>query len=166
MLNEKGMASVEMIPILMMFVILVNFGMGFFGVIHSGILNSIAARNYAFETFRSRANLNYLRDTDDSQLVYYWNDGFRFHSIVEEKAKSDTWTATKRPIKFTDTNTQPEKLANVNDHNDKIRNKLKESGAVSQVFSGKTVNDGDAGVSPVWIMTSYGICLRASCDAP
>lgn len=165
MLNEKGMASVEMIPILLMFVLLVNFGLGFFGVIHSGILNSIAARNYAFETFRNRTNLNYLRDEEGSDAVYYWNDGFRFHGIVDEKSKSNVFMATKRPIKFTDTNTQPEKMASVNDHNEKVR-KITEGKAVSQVFTGKTVAEGDAGVSPVWIMTSYGICLRASCDAP
>jgi hypothetical protein len=167
MLNEKGMASIEMIPILMMFVLLVNFGLGFFGVIHAGILNSIAARNYAFETFRNRANLNYLRDDAASDVIYYWNEGFRFHSIVGEDSKNaNNWVATKRPIKFTDTNTEPESLANVNDHNNTIREKLKDTGAVSDVFDGRKKTDDKSGVSPVWLMTSYGICLRASCDAP
>lgn len=48
--NEKGMAVLEMIPILVVFVLFINFSLGFFGAIHSGILNSIASRNYAFET--------------------------------------------------------------------------------------------------------------------
>lgn len=162
MLNQKGMASVEMIPILMMFIVLVNFGLGFFGVIHSGILNSIAARNYAFETFRNRANLNYLRDTSTSDPVFYGNKGFRYHFVHAEGDKRSLAVATKRPIKFTEVVTPTDALGSADDHNKKVKS-IKDTGAVSEVFTGKNKVDGDAGVSPVWIMTSYGICLRASC---
>lgn len=164
MLNQKGMASVEMIPILMMFIVLVNFALGFFGVIHSGILNSIAARNYAFETFRNRADLNYLRDAAGAQAISYLGKGFRYHFVVAENEKREEAVATKRPIKFTEVVSPADPLATANDHEKKVRS-IKDKGAVSEVFAGKTKAEGDSGVSPVWIMTSYGICLRASCDA-
>jgi len=123
MLNQKGMSTLEMVPILTVFLLLVNFGMGFFGVIHSGIMNSIAARNYAFETFRSRTNLNYLRDEITSDVnPYYSQVGFRFHSIVGEDAKTaNLWIATKRPIKFSEVNTGIENIAPATAHNQTIR---------------------------------------------
>ena len=86
--NQKGTAMVEVVPLLVIFVLLINFSLGFFGVIHAGILNSIAARNYAFETFRNRAVLNYLRDIADSDDVTYRREGFRFHGIKIEGTRS------------------------------------------------------------------------------
>ena len=50
--NDHGMAVLEMIPIMIIVVLLLSFSFGFFGLIHTGILNSIGARNYAFETFK------------------------------------------------------------------------------------------------------------------
>ena len=70
--NQKGMAVFEIVPLLVLFVLLLNFVFGFFGIIHSGILNSIAARNYAFETFRNRTSLNYIRDESTSDLDFYF----------------------------------------------------------------------------------------------
>ena len=168
MLNQKGNAAIEMLPILSLFVLLVNFGMGFFGIIHSGILNSIAARNYAFETFRNRANLNYLRDEGTSASFAdnpnYWNANFRFHSIVEEGAQTNTWTVTKRPLKFTEMNTGINVTSNASDQQT-VRSKMTdESKKTSEYFTGQTPQDGNSGVSPVWVMTSYGICLNSVCE--
>ena len=42
---------------MVIFVMLMSFGMGLFGVVHTAILHSIAARTYSFETFRQRTNL-------------------------------------------------------------------------------------------------------------
>lgn len=164
MLNQKGMATIEMIPILILFVVLVNFTLGFFGVIHSGILNSIAARNYAFESFRNRANLNYLRDENmGANNPFYSLEGFRYHSIVAEDAKQDnSWVATKRPIKFSDLKTGSDPIAGTGEHNSVIR-RMAEEKKTSEYFTGQNKNDGNAGVSPVWIMTTYGICLNATC---
>ena len=166
MLNQKGNAAVEMIPVLVIFLVLVNFGMGFFGIIHSGILNSIAARNYAFETFRNRANLNYLRDEPADRYVYYAKTSFRIHGSVNENATPNTWTATKRPLRFTDVNTGiKDPLASTTDHNETVRSKMNDEGKkTSEYFQGKTVKDPDDGVSPVWIMSTYGICLNPTCE--
>jgi len=86
--DERGMAVFEIIPILVIFVVLINFSLGFFGIVHSGILSSIAARNYAFETFRNRANLNYFRDEDmGDELKYSFMTLFksRFHDVISER---------------------------------------------------------------------------------
>ncbi len=70
--NEKGMAMLEMIPILVVIVLFVNFSLGFWSHSH-GNFHSIAARNYVFETFRNRSNLTYFRSNDASALSYHYD---------------------------------------------------------------------------------------------
>lgn len=162
------MATLEMIPILTVFIILVNFTFGFFGVIHSGILNSIAARNYSFETFRNRTNLNYLRDKAGADKVIYSPTGARYHAIIYESRKANSgvdFTATLRPIKMTEVAAgEAEGLGEKADHGQDVRN-IKDDGKTSDVFTGKMKTDGKAGVNPVWIQTRYGICLNSKCVA-
>jgi hypothetical protein len=154
--NQNGTAMVEVVPLLVIFVLLINFALGFFGVIHAGILNSIAARNYAFETFRNRAVLNYLRDISDSDDVTYRREGFRFHGIKKEGVRGSEWVATTRPIKFTDTNQLDDPLGSQSDHNQGLR----------RIAEGQRVSDAglEDGVNPVWVRTMYGICLNAKCS--
>ncbi len=97
--NQKGIAVFESIPIILVMILLLNFSIGFFGVVHTGILNSIASRNYAFETFRHRADNKYFRSK--SELPYN-KKGFRFHGTVSELTKQDDnrFVATSRPIDF------------------------------------------------------------------
>ncbi len=165
MLNsQSGMSTIEIVPVLAIFIMLVNFSLGFFGVIHSGILNSIAARNYAFETFRNRANLIYLRDcvteagpgTCDNfaSPTQYSNVGFRFHGVVSEKGRVNTFDATLRSIKFTE-RTLASEIKGVNEH----------EFAVKQIVEGKRATDSgiDEGTNPVWIKTVHGICLNTKC---
>lgn len=162
--NESGMASIEMIPVLVLFMLLINFTIGFFGVIHSGILNSIAARNYAFETFRNRANLNYLRD-EQSEAVTYIKAQYRFHSVVGEQAGNvNSWVATVRNIKFTNVGAPTEDRATASEHNSDIRGMADESKKTSDTFTGETAEDAKSGMSRVWVMTSYGICLTSKCE--
>ena len=167
--NQDGMATIEMIPILMLFLLLVNFTLGFFGVIHSGILNSISARNYAFETFRNRSNLTYLRDEASAdKMPNYAKSGYRFHSTVSEgKNPNSHWLATARPIMFTELNQGIDSINTDSDHNITIRsmNSSPEGTATSEFFPGTSRTSGDVGVDPVWIMTSYGICLNATCGS-
>jgi hypothetical protein len=166
---DAGMASVEIVPIILLFAMLFNFTLGFFGVIHSGILNSIAARNYAFETFRNRTSLVYLRDdglTSASNEVdaRYTKTGFRFHGIISETNNgAQAWIATQRPIKFTDAGGLDEPLGDKGDHTALVRT-VQSVGKVSDTFTGKTAEEGKAGVNPVWIQTLYGICLNSTCS--
>lgn len=166
--KQKGMASIEMVPILLLFAMLFNFTLGFFGVIHTGILNSISARNYAFETFRNRTNLTYLRDSDTRTATEeidarYTKVGYRFHGIISETNNATDWIATQRPIRFTDTNVGlDEPLGDANDHRTLVRN-IQSTGKVSDTFTGKTEEEGKSGVNPVWLQTLYGICMNSRC---
>ena len=156
--NEKGLAVFEIVPILVIFVILINFSLGFFGIVHSGILNSIAARNYAFETFRNRANLNYFRDVpmDDLKDSFMATAKYRYHGIISERPNiANSWIATKRPVKFSELNEQSTDSANTH------------VSRVPQVATGKRVSE-SPGItkdefSKVWVRTVYGICLNKQC---
>lgn len=154
--NQKGIAVFEIVPILVIFVLLLNFALGFFGVIHSGILNSIAARNYAFETFRNRANLSRLRDTEDSANNFtYLKAGYRFHGIVSDGLRSsEDFIATKRNIKFTESR-QPSSADDANSHNLNV----------PKIAAGSKASDviGEGEFESVWIRTVYGICLNKTC---
>jgi hypothetical protein len=155
--SQRGNAMIEMIPVLAIFVLLVNFSLGFFGIIHTGILNSIAARNYAFETFRNRSSLVYLRDTPTTALNFtYTNNQMRFHGIVSEsKNTTEDFIATRRPARFSEISSAEELGAG--QHN-KIKG-IAEGKKASDVLG----EDRETGVNPVWVRTLYGICLTAAC---
>ncbi len=153
--NEKGMAIFEIVPILIIIVLFINFSLGFFGAIHTGILNSIAARNYAFETFRFRSNLSYFRNVSSSGGTNpnYDKTKFRTHGIgSDKKMGSNTWYATTRLIDFM--NFQPARAADQigapTDHNKSVRD----------LAGGRNEK---VGVNPIWIRTAYGICLDSNC---
>lgn len=154
--NEKGMAVFEMIPIIVVIVLFVNFSLGFFGAIHTGILNSIAARNYAFETFRNRSNLTYFRNSGGIvRQVNYAETQFRTHAVQsEKKSGSDNWFATTRVIDFMSFQKRAADQVGTSagEHNKNVR-ELKDS-------RNETV-----GVNPIWLRSVYGICLTAVCTA-
>lgn len=152
------MATLEMIPILIIVVLLINFTFGFFGVVHTGILNSISSRNYAFETFRNRANLTWFNPWSDSgDTIEYSNVGVRIHSTLSDKTPSDSkdFIATSRMVDFFTFGNSPgadiENQTNASVHVNKIQ-ELNESRRNDSI-----------GANPVWIKTSYGICLNAEC---
>ncbi|MFM6929447.1 MAG: hypothetical protein ACKOX6_13345 [Bdellovibrio sp.] len=155
--NEKGSAVIEVIPIVIVIVLFLNFSIGFFGAIHSGILNSIASRNYAFETFRHRANLNYFRSDKnvsvDTAQLFYTKYGLRFHGIKSEKSSSgNDWIATGRKIDFLDFAKRAVDIeGSAGDHNTNVRS-LDENQRNDRV-----------GVNPIWIKSQYGICLNSAC---
>jgi len=155
--SQRGNAILEVVPILAIFILIVNFSLGFFGLIHSGIMNSIAARNYAFETFRNRADLTYLRDATGSDTSFtYTVSQQRFHVIKSETTPvaADKFYATRRPIKFSD-----------------VRGVADERGSAGEHERGKSIIEGrrasevgiDEGVNPVWVRSAYGMCLVAAC---
>ena len=151
--NQKGLAMIETLPILVVFIILLAYGIGFYGVVHTGILNSIASRAYAFETFRNRADLTYFRDRPSGPNTLYLGLGNRVHGINHEDAAvtdgNPNIVATTRRLDFRDSNA--DSGANQQDHNDLVFE-----------IVGRNRGDG-VKASPVWIMISYGICLDAAC---
>lgn len=156
--SQKGMSMIEVLPMITIFVLIMNFAIGFFGVVHSGVKNSIASRNYAIETFRNRADLTYLRDT--GQVVSYKETQVRLHAKRSEFASAGSnaqasWSATKRPIRFTD-------YFSINPSDEALPGGTSARTQVdSQATSGERIDF--EGVNPVWIRVSYGICLSAQC---
>jgi hypothetical protein len=147
----------EIVPVLAIFILVINFSLGFFGLIHSGILNTIAARNYAFETFRNRADLNYIRDTGSDISFVYSTSEMRFHTIRNETTAGVDelkFYATRRPIKFSD-------IHEVSD----LRDSPQQHEQDKAIAEGKRASESgiDEGVNPAWVRSAYGICLVANC---
>ena len=151
--KQKGMASMEAMFSIILYLALLSFSLGFFGVVHSGIVNSIAARYSAFDIFNNRTYLKYHRDNEPSIHHSHKKNGFRFHTIIsEENSAGDTdFVATQRYIAFAKIH---EKKRGVD--NNKRRDMVEEA----------RNNNNDKGYSfnPVWVKTGYGICLNAFCN--
>lgn len=150
--NDKGMAIIEMIPIIIVIVLLMNYAIGFWGAIHSGVLNSIAARNYAFETFRHKSNLVYFRGENAKN---FFKVGQRVHTIAIENDSSDLTVATARNIDFL----KMRSIASAEIQGSEGQHDQEPS----KVVEGKRFEG--QGVNPIWIKSAYGICLNAACLA-
>jgi hypothetical protein len=152
--SEKGMAVLEIIPILVMFVLLISFTLGFFGVIHTGILQSISTRNYAFETFAHRQNLVYLRSNADDEAYknsFYQKSQVRYHYTVNENLHDGEQRPfpSERAIRFYASIEQEGRSDSIH------------SGEINKAEFGQRYTG--QGVNPVWIKVAYGICLTAAC---
>ncbi len=146
--NQRGLALIETLPLLVVFIMLMGFALGLFGVVHTSVLHSIGARTYNFETFRNRANLAYFREEGSgiANPLYLGTKGWRWHGVQAEEGSPDEIIATARDISF---GRSPAAEASEDIHNSKI-------------FSLQTRNR-DVSVSPVWVMVGYGMCLNAEC---
>ncbi len=160
--NEKGLATVETIPLLAIFVILLAYSFGSFGIIHTGILNSIAARTYAFETMRGRTNVTYFRDNVRTgvaiEAAHFLHKGNRVHGIRQETRPGDGaqgdegFYPTERPVRIGLGGIAGDaSRTTASIHNDRVFTDVQEQ-VQTQI-----------GVSPVWVMTQYGMCLNARC---
>jgi hypothetical protein len=156
--DERGMATIESIPLVLLFVFLLAYSLGAFGIIHTGIMNSISARAYAFETFRNRTNLVYFRDTPGpaSHTRQFRSVGNRTHGIMaEDRREGDNqYRATERPIRLGIRMPNVLGRNEVNVHNEKVH---------SQDLVGTGKRNTQVEVHPAWIMVQYGICINANC---
>jgi hypothetical protein len=172
--TEKGMAMIEAIPVLFMLVVLFNFSLGFFGAIHSGILNSIGSYNYALETFRFRSNLMYFRPGADN--INYSTSKNRVHGVTKEgnelsastPEEKSRWPATVRPITFNFVKNDAKKglssLTNVCDDNGCRTFDASTSTNIWNAKSEYEPVDGTVIQTPrIWVKTVYGICITADC---
>lgn len=149
--NEKGLAILETVPLIVIFVLLLSFGMGFFGIVHTAVLHSIAARAYSFETYRQRTNLYYFRE-DGSGLDRPFNftrKGWRYQAVNHESDTRERFVSTTRPVTIGKGAEAGD--ANVETHNQNIY----QLPVRNQRYS----------VNPVWVMVGYGICLNANCGS-
>jgi hypothetical protein len=156
--SERGMALVESIPVLFTLVIIFNFSLGFFGAIHSGILNSIASYNYTMETFRFRSNLVYFRPgaTGDNN---YSKARSRVHGIIQDgnnpNEERKVWPATIRSVAFTGNIGGEESSHKYADRNS--------DGIWSIDFDFIPQSSSSPSTPKIWVKTVYGICLNAEC---
>jgi hypothetical protein len=151
--NQRGIALLESVPLMVIFVMLMSFGVGLFGVVHTAILHSIAARAYSFETFRQRTNLSYFRE-DGSGLsagtaMNFTKKGWRYQAVQHENDPRPLFVATVRPIALGN-------RAPAGDNTEQQNNQ--------GIY---TIQDGARNTkyadNPVWIMVGYGICINATC---
>ena len=173
--NKTGLVILEAIPIIWVMFVLMGATLGSWGIVHTAVVNSIAARNYTFFLFNNRADLSYLRDfsnkyeyrsaplaRDFTNRYFKGNrgKGRRFSYINKENVGSTNKAhPTQRPVsfgknmKYTDSSgvaplIRPVSSARVwSDVSDRGRNKKRDK-------------DGKA-----WIMVGYGICLCATCNS-
>ena len=149
--NEKGMASIEATVMVVLFVSMIYYTFGFFGIVHTGILHNIHSRTYAFETFRHRANLMYFRSNRANRPLHYYETMSRLHGInTDTESNPQQQVATERPIIMgMDIN---EEGRTGSTHNRDVYDRVPAGGRNQSVS-----------VNPVWIMTMYGICLSNQC---
>lgn len=151
-LSHQGMATIESIALLSIFVVILGYQLGLFGAIHSGILNSIAARTFAFETFRNRTNLTYYRENVVLQKPdYYEQSQIRWHTVVKENINppSSLFHASARPISTVFIGDQGMRVLGRQDEHNNIYN-----------FDLKVRK---IEINPIWVMVGYGMCLNANC---
>lgn len=163
--SEDGMAIIEAVPVLFMMVLVFNFSLGFFGAIHSGILNSIGAYNYTIETFRFRSNLMYFRP--GVEKANYKVSSNRVHGVVKdgtEQSPSEAkgvWPVTVRSVTFSATKSQEIQNTPESDRNYAGRTSSSNIWYVTSLFTpeaGNTVQ-----TAKIWVKTVYGICVTADC---
>ncbi len=165
--TEKGMAFVEAIPVLFMVVIVFNFSLGFFGAIHSGILNSIASYNYTMETFRFRSNLMYFRP--GGGMKHYELSMARVHGVTADGVKNDDstkklWPVTVRDVAFNKAMTKVESMSGGAESVDHKYRRTPASKSVGYIDSNYLADGSNFTPSPeIWVKTVYGICLNADC---
>ncbi len=161
--NERGMATIETIPLIMVFVFMLCYEFGVFGVIHTGIMQSISARAYAFEIFRNRTNVVYFRDTLDRNTGQptggqFRKIGNRTHNIASEQrtsADTDDGIASERPLRVgIPMDPDVASRRDLERHNNKV---------FDQNLVGPQKRNQSVDVSPVWIQVQYGLCLDARC---
>ncbi|MGE0762787.1 MAG: hypothetical protein AB7N80_05870 [Bdellovibrionales bacterium] len=149
--NRRGLATVESIPLIVIFIMLSAYAMGMWGSVHTAILHSIAARTYAFETFRNRTDLRVFRENtnlDRSNLLSYANFGMRLHAVGAESRPDDgKFYVSRRPLSV---GFPPAaSTATREDH-------------LTRIFEIQPRNQ-SVDVGPIWLMIAYGICLDAQC---
>ncbi len=147
--GQEGMSLIETIPLVLVLATLLTFLLGFWGITHRHVLHSIAARTYAFETFRNRANLMYFIDQGNDAGNQYSRTLHRYHAI-RGASSTDNFIAASMPIRYPTSDTASNEP---NVHTNEIWQ------------PGRIPTEGRAQVSanPVWIMVGYGICLSAGC---
>ena len=174
--SERGTAIIESLPVLFMLVMVFNFSLGFFGAIHSGILNSIGSYNYTMETFRFRSDLMYFRPGADVKQNYLVSQN-RVHGTTQEGSEATveskaSWPATLRSITFNYSSSDPKrslasaltKVSNGAGESQRNYGGRSDTTNIWHATSDYAPEENDSIQTPrIWVKTIYGICLNADC---
>ncbi len=149
--NDRGLAVLESVIILFIFIVLSRYTLGFFGVTHTAILQSIASRTYTFEIFRHRSHLWWFRGNKPMPLSYHEYEN-RLHGTNNEIAQrggdKNQYPTERRIAMFVEEDPQGR---SANEH----------SRASGELRDGE--RNSAISLDPVWIKTQYGICLTEQC---
>lgn len=150
--EEGGFSLVEILPLIMVMSSLIGFLLGLWGMVHKNILGSIAARNYAFETFNHRSNLIYFNDVRDTgtNKNSYEQSGMRFHGYGDSQGFGIKAFTT--PYRFP-------AQENVNEPPALHRQRIWSQSIIPDAGEGQE----DGGTKSPWILIGYGICLNSDC---
>ncbi len=162
--DKQGIATLELVGFLILIVSMTGFLLGFWGALHSGVLNSTAARAYAFETFRNRVHLQYHRSTgpEGAAPTHLYNKQLRIHRVIhKENCEEDNFCVRSQGI-FLSLGLGGE-VGDTRATGD-YRNETMyaESELNSQGLSVRS-RYRRQGVDPIWSKVSYGICVRPQC---
>lgn len=158
MKNQSGMAIIETLPVLVIFLVLIGYSLGVFGILQTATLNSIGARVYLFETVRHRTDVTYFRTnapTTSPSIAQYATVGNRVSRVNSEQEPNvqdgHRFPATERPLALGLSDApHDENRNNESFHND----------VLPQLYNRKRLQDG---VAPVWLKIGYGLCLNVGC---
>ncbi len=158
--NQKGLAVLEALPVILVMFVLMGATLGTWGIVHTAILNSIAARNYIFYTFNNSSDLSYYGKG------FYRKRGYRF-SYISSKYQKDRGTkeeqATLRFVDFRNPNSTGHNTSEV----PKRRELTKDNWEHTRKNLHNNRRFKGPGADPAWVMVGYGICLNAQCgDTP
>lgn len=149
--DERGFAVIESVVMIVIFLTLLAYTIGFWGVIHTATLQSIASRNYAMEIFRHRSNLWYFRGNAVGDLRYHKFTS-RIHGTNNELSADGNdkrQYATER------------RVAMFQEEEPTGRSAAEHEKAMGGVSFG--VRNTSISLDPVWIKVQYGMCLTADC---
>lgn len=151
--NEKGFAVIESVVLIFVFLLLFWYSIGFFGVTHTAVLQSIASRTYTFEIFRHRSNLWYFRTNSALPLRYHGFES-RIHGTNNEisaTGQDKQQYATERRVAMFKSNDEEITGRSTQEH-------MKVGGEIQPGVRNTSVS-----LDPVWIRVQYGICLTVNC---
>ena len=142
--KEDGFAVIETLMFLMAFIVLTSVTIDFYTAIHTGIVNSIAARTYLFETLQHRSDVAFLRDEDSTKgdgKVNYRGDHERFHMVADEDQPASDSSRTRAPGR---------KITAAKD-------------GVSRSVNDGRLDSNNNKTEVIFIKTGYGMCVDSRC---
>ena len=175
---RPGIAMVEILPLLVVFVTFFGLAMGLWGAVHSGTLQSIAARHYAFEVINNRTHIEYHRD---------WNkdsdpgSGNMFGSSASSEPYHRPLGMRSFAVVTTQPGNKPEELVEnrgLNFFSDIDRKYDQKPGGILSSPETDSANNYSSRsgfleekelfiqtpkINPIWLINGYGICMNCCC---